>query len=61
MIICYTIPEIWYMTDVITFYFGLFFALLSPNSPKNQTFKKVGKKCQDISSFYTCAPQIMIR
>ena len=29
MIICYTVPEIWHMTDVIViFHFGLFFALL---------------------------------
>ena len=31
MIICYTVPEIWQMTDVIViFHFGLFFALLAP-------------------------------
>ena len=35
MIICYTVPEIWCMTDVIIFHFGPFFALLPPNSPKN--------------------------
>ena len=29
MIICFTVPEIWCMTDVIViFHFGLFFALL---------------------------------
>ena len=29
MIVCYTVPEIWHMTDVIViFQFGLFFALL---------------------------------
>ena len=28
MIICYTIPELWCMTDVIIFHFGSFFALL---------------------------------
>ena len=29
MITCYTVPEIWCMTDIIvTFHFGLFFALL---------------------------------
>ena len=39
MIICYTVPEIWHKADVIgVFHFGLFFALLSPNSPKNQNF-----------------------
>ena len=30
MIICYTVPEIWCMTDVIIFHFGPFFALLPP-------------------------------
>ena len=37
MIIWYTVPEIWCMTNVIViFNVGLFFALLPPNSPKNQ-------------------------
>ena len=36
MIICYTAPEIWRVTDVIIFHFGPFFALLPLNSPKNQ-------------------------
>ena len=49
MIICYTVPEIWHVTDVIfIFYFGLFFALLPPNSPRNQNFKKLEKKPRDI-------------
>ena len=31
MIICYTVPEIWWVTDVIVvFHFGQFFALLLP-------------------------------
>ena len=30
MIIYYTVPEIWHMTDVIIFHIGLFFALLVP-------------------------------
>ena len=45
MIICYTVPEISCMTDVIVIFdFGLFFALLPPNSPKNINFKKMKKK-----------------
>ena len=28
MIICYTVPEIWHVTHVVIFHFGLFFALL---------------------------------
>ena len=37
MIICYNVPEIWHLRNVITiFHFGPFLALLHPNSPKNQ-------------------------
>ena len=40
MIICYTVPEIWCVTDVIViFHFGLFFALLL-QQPKNSKFWK---------------------
>ena len=59
-IICYTVPEIWQVTDVIIFHFGLFFSLLPPNNPKNENFKKNEKKHLDISSFYTSVPKIMI-
>ena len=39
MVICYTVPDIWHVTDVIViFNAGLFFAFLPPNSPKNQKF-----------------------
>ena len=31
MIIYYTVPEIWHVTDVIIFHFELFFALLAPS------------------------------
>ena len=41
MIIYYTVPEIWCVTNVIViFHFPLFFALYLPNSPKNQNLKK---------------------
>ena len=36
MIICYTVPWIWHVMDVITFHFGPFFAPLPPNSLKNK-------------------------
>ena len=39
MIIAYTVSEIWHVTDVIIFHFGLYFSLLPPNSPKNEKFK----------------------
>ena len=41
MIIGYTVPEIWCMTDVmVTFHFGLFLPFYPLNSPKNKNFKK---------------------
>ena len=61
MIICFTVPEIWHVIHVIVFHFGLPFALFPPNSPKNQNFKKMGKKKPGVSSFYICVPKIMIR
>ena len=61
MIICYTVHEIWALTDVIViFHFGLFFAFIPWNSPKNQISQK-WKKHLEISSFYTHVPKIMIR
>ena len=45
MIIGYTVPEIWCLTNVIIFHFGLFFALLPPPSPPpNSPKKKISKK-----------------
>ena len=50
MIICYTVPEIWRVMDVIViFYFWLFFLPFSPpNNPKNKNFKKMKKTYGDI-------------
>ena len=43
------------------FYFGLFFALLPPNSPKNQNFKKLEKKAQRYHHFtHQCVRKIMV-
>ena len=54
MIICYTVPEIRCMMDVILiFYFGLFFA----QPQKLKLFKK-WKKTLEISSFYMCTKNI---
>ena len=45
MIICYIVSEIWCVRDVIViFHFGLFFALLNPNSPKNENLKERKKE-----------------
>ena len=69
MIKCFTVPEIWRVTDVIViFHFGLFFPSPSPPSPpppshnrlSNENFKK-RKKHLEILSFYTIVPKIMIR
>ena len=41
MIICFTVPEIWHVTDVIViFHFGLCFAILPPFQLKKQKFQK---------------------
>ena len=43
------VPDIWCVTDVIVIsHFGLFFALLPPNSPKNENFEKMKKMPGDI-------------
>ena len=55
MIICYTVPEIWHLTDVIViFHFGLFFVLLPPNSPKNKNFKKMREITGGIIILHNC-------
>ena len=59
IIICYTVPGIWHMTEVIFFPFWAIFCPFTPNSPKNQN-KKKKKKHLVISSFYTCVLKIMI-
>ena len=46
-------------TDVVNFHFRQFFALLPPNNPENENFKKM-KKCLEISSFNTGVPKVMI-
>ena len=41
MIVCYNIPEIWQMMDVICiFHFEILFAFLQKNSPKKLKFDK---------------------
>ena len=66
MIICYTVPEIWHVMNVnVIFHFGLLFTLLPPLPPPLPTAWKMKnskkeKKHQEISSFYTSVPKIMI-
>ena len=52
MIICYPVPEIWCVMDVIISHFWLFFALLPPIAWKMKTKKKIWKNNLKISSFY---------
>ena len=54
MIIYYPVPEIWFITDVIFFHFGPFFAFLPLNSPKNQNFEKNEKTPGDIIILHMC-------
>ena len=49
MIICYTVPDIWHVPDVIViFHFGLFFALYLHNSLKSKNYKKMKNMPEDI-------------
>ena len=55
MIICYTVPEIWHVTDIIfIIHFGIYFALLTPNSPKNENFNNNKKAPGDIIILHKC-------
>ena len=59
MIICRTVPEIWCVTDVIIFHFGLFFALLPPplspsKQPRKSKFPKNEEKIGDIILLHMC-------
>ena len=56
MIICYTVREIWHMTDVIViFHFRLFFAPFTPlTAQKKQNFKKMKQMPGDIIIFRMC-------
>ena len=58
MIICYTVPETWCVTDVIViFHFGLFFC---PFTAQKIKISKKMKKIPGDTSFYTCIPKVMI-
>ena len=52
--ICFFVPEIWHLTDVIVnFHFGLFFSLLPPNIPK-KNLKKWKKIPRDNIILHNC-------
>ena len=48
------VPEIWSTTDKIFCHFGLFFAFLPLNNPKNQNFVKMEKPPGDIIILHRC-------
>ena len=49
------VTEIWCVTDkIIIPHFGLFYALLPPNSQKNQNFEKMKKTLGDIIILHIC-------
>ena len=50
----YMLPEIWSMIYTVFCHFGPFFALLSPNNPKNQKFGKMRKPSRDIITLNVC-------
>ena len=55
MIICYTVPKIQCVTDVIViFHFGLFLALLLPYQPKKSIKKKMKKTPRNITILHMC-------
>ena len=50
MIICYTFPEIWHVTDIIfIFHFWLFLPYYTPSDLKNLNLKKMKKTPGDIT------------
>ena len=55
MIICYTVPEIWRVIDIIViFIWGYFLPFYPPNNPKNENFKKMKKAPEDIIILHMC-------
>ena len=60
MVICYTVPEIWCMMNVIVFHFGLFFCPFAPLTAQEIKISKKWQQLIEIQSFYTSAPKIII-
>ena len=61
MIICYTVPEIWPVTELIFIFH--FKTIACPFKPPNDSKKiriKKMKKCLEIPSFYTGVSKVMI-
>ena len=58
-IICFLVPDIWHVTDVIIFHFGQFLPFCPLNTQKTKTFIK-WTKCLEILSFNTSVIKMMI-
>ena len=60
--ICYNVPEIWCMTDVIAIFsfWAIFRPFYPPNSPPKKLQKTWKKKHLEISLFYGSVPKTMI-
>ena len=50
MIICYTVPDIWRMTDVIIG--AIFLTFCPPNNPENQNFEKIIWRCRHFTHVF---------
>ena len=59
MIIGYTVPEIWRVTDIIAIFHSGQFPIYLPSSPPKKNSKN-WKKHLEMSSFNTSVPKIMI-
>ena len=55
-----TVPGIQSETDRIFCHFVTFFPFYPTNKPQNQNFQREKKNHLEMSTFYTCAPKIMI-
>ena len=61
MIISYTVPETWHLTDAIFLIILSYFLPLYPcNSPQNENFRKMKKTPGAIIILHKCIPKIMI-
>ena len=52
IIICYTLPEMWCVTDLTIFHFGLFFALLKPKKSKFRENEKNARRYHHFTYVY---------
>ena len=61
MIICYTVPEIWYMTCNYFSFWTIFYPFTTLTAQKNQNFKKMKENAWRYHHFTHVYQKIMIR